>query len=59
MLHPYTEDQLVERPAIGRFAELGWGTGCALPDRRRGGAQRGLPAKLKLSELRLVCARRA
>ncbi len=21
---PYTEDQLVEKPAIGLFAELGW-----------------------------------
>jgi hypothetical protein len=24
MPHPYTEDQLVEQPAIGLFAELGW-----------------------------------
>jgi|CXWL01.1.fsa_nt_gi type I restriction enzyme R subunit len=24
--HPYTEDQLVEQPAIGLFAELGWHT---------------------------------
>jgi len=24
MSHAYTEDQLVERPAIGLFAELGW-----------------------------------
>jgi type I restriction enzyme R subunit len=23
---PYTEDQLVEQPAIGLFAELGWAT---------------------------------
>ncbi len=22
--HPYTEDQLVEQPAIGLFAHLGW-----------------------------------
>jgi type I restriction enzyme R subunit len=22
--HTYTEDQLVEQPAIGLFAELGW-----------------------------------
>ena len=32
--HAYTEDQLVEQPAIGLFAELGWQTrfryrGCA------------------------------
>jgi type I restriction enzyme R subunit len=24
--HAYTEDQLVEQPAIGPFAELGWAT---------------------------------
>jgi hypothetical protein len=23
-MHAYTEDQLVEQPAIGLFAELGW-----------------------------------
>ena len=27
--HAYTEDQLVEQPAIGLFAELGWTTVCA------------------------------
>jgi len=26
MPHAYTEDQLVEQPAIGLFAELGWKT---------------------------------
>jgi len=26
MSHAYTEDQLVEQPAIGLFAELGWQT---------------------------------
>jgi hypothetical protein len=26
MPHAYTEDQLVEQPAIGLFAELGWST---------------------------------
>ncbi|HZR16860.1 MAG TPA: hypothetical protein VFE51_05990 [Verrucomicrobiae bacterium] len=26
MPHAYTEDQLVERPVIGLFAELGWAT---------------------------------
>lgn len=34
---------------------LNLGDGCG----ERGGAQRGLPAKLKMSELRLVCARSA
>ncbi len=26
MSYAYTEDQFVERPAIGLFAELGWAT---------------------------------
>jgi type I restriction enzyme R subunit len=30
--HPYTEDQLVEQPAIGLFADLGWQTICALEE---------------------------
>src|SRR5438552_9063256 len=29
MPHAYTEDQPVERPATGLFAELGWQTGAA------------------------------
>jgi type I restriction enzyme, R subunit len=32
MVHPYTEDQLVEQPAIGLFAELGWQTVSALEE---------------------------
>ncbi|MEI7899752.1 MAG: type I restriction endonuclease, partial [bacterium] len=32
MPHPYTEDQLVEQPAIGLFAELGWVTLSALEE---------------------------
>jgi type I restriction enzyme R subunit len=32
MPHPYTEDQLVEQPAIGPFAELGWETVCAMEE---------------------------
>src|SRR5882672_3820375 len=32
MPHAYTEDQLVERPAIGLFAELGWTTVSALEE---------------------------
>jgi len=28
--HPFTEEQLVEQPAIGLFAELGWATVLAL-----------------------------
>ena len=30
--HPYTEDQLVEQPAIGLFAALDWQTVCALEE---------------------------
>jgi type I restriction enzyme R subunit len=30
--HPYTEDQLVEQPAIGLFVELGWQTVSALEE---------------------------
>ena len=32
MPHAYTEDQLVEQPAIGLFAELGWTTLSALEE---------------------------
>jgi hypothetical protein len=35
MPHAYTEDQLVEQPAIGLFAELGWTTLSALQNLRR------------------------
>ena len=31
--HAYTEDQLVEQPAIGLFAELGWSTVSAMEER--------------------------
>jgi type I restriction enzyme R subunit len=30
--HAYSEDQLVEQPAIGLFAELGWQTATALEE---------------------------
>ena len=32
MPHAYTEDQLVEQPSIGLFAELGWSTVSALEE---------------------------
>jgi hypothetical protein len=32
MSHAYTEDQLVEQPAIGLFAELGWTTLSAMEE---------------------------
>jgi type I restriction enzyme R subunit len=32
MPHPYSEDQLVEQPAIGLFAELGWQSASALEE---------------------------
>ena len=31
-LHAYTEDQLVEQPAIGLFADLGWQTVSAMEE---------------------------
>jgi type I restriction enzyme, R subunit len=31
--HAYTEDQLVEQPAIGLFAELGWQTLSAMEEK--------------------------
>jgi type I restriction enzyme R subunit len=31
-VHAYTEDQLVEQPAIGLFGELGWQTVSALEE---------------------------
>jgi hypothetical protein len=30
--HAYTEDQLVEQPAIGLFAELGWAVAVPPPN---------------------------
>ena len=35
MPHAYTEDQLVEQPAIGLFAELGWRTVSAMEELSR------------------------
>lgn len=32
MPHPYTEDQLIEQPAIGLFAAMGWQTLCAMEE---------------------------
>ena len=32
MSHAYTEDQLIEQPAIGLFAEPGWQGGRATPN---------------------------
>ncbi len=40
--HAFTEDQLVEQPAIGLFAELGWPTVSAI-DETFGAGGTGLP----------------
>ena len=48
MIHAYTEDQLVEQPAIGLFAELGWATVSALEEifgRSRGEETHSFPAE--------------
>ena len=44
MPHAYTEDQLVEQPAVGLFAELGWTTESALEE-TFGAPSPGLPAQ--------------
>jgi hypothetical protein len=33
MLRAYTEDRLIEQPAIGLFAEVGWTTGSLILSR--------------------------
>jgi type I restriction enzyme R subunit len=38
MPHAYTEDQLVEQPAIGLFGELGWNTVSAIEETFRHGS---------------------
>lgn len=43
--HPYTEDQLVEQPAIGLFAALGWQTLCALEETFGAGGTLGRETK--------------
>ena len=48
MPHAYTEDQLVEQPAIGLFAELGWQTVVAMEEvfgRSRGDETHSIPAE--------------
>ncbi len=58
MPHAYTEDQLVEQPAIGLFAELGWETVSALEEifgKETGTLRRETPAEVVL-EARLRAA---
>ncbi len=43
--HPYTEDQLVEQPAIGLFADLGWETVSAMEERFGPGGTLGRETK--------------
>ena len=45
MTHAYTEDQLVEQPAIGLFAALGWQTMSALEETFGAGGTLGREAK--------------
>ena len=45
MPHAYTEDQLVEQPAIGLFAELGWQTVSALEETFGAGGTLGRETK--------------
>jgi type I restriction enzyme R subunit len=60
MSHAYTEDQLVEQPAIGLFAELGWQTVVALEEvfGPAGTLQRETPGEVVLAaRLRAALAR--
>ena len=60
MPHAYTEDQLVEQPAIGLFAELGWTTVLALEEVFGAGGTLGreTPGEVVLvSRLRAALAR--
>ncbi|MBK8066631.1 MAG: type I restriction endonuclease subunit R [Rhodanobacteraceae bacterium] len=43
--HPYTEDQLVEQPAIGLFAEIGWQTVSAVDESLGAGGTLGRETK--------------
>lgn len=43
--HPYTEDQLVEQPAIGLFAALGWQTVSAMEETFGAGGSMGRETK--------------
>ena len=58
--HAYTEDQLVEQPAIGLFAALGWQTVSALEERLGAGGTLGRETKgevVLVERLRAALAR--
>src|ERR1700690_1084879 len=60
MSHAYTEDQLVEQPAIGLFAELGWQTVSALEETFGAGGTLGRETKgevVLVSRLRAALVR--
>ena len=61
MPHAYTEDQLVEQPAIGLFAALGWQTVSAMEEifgKDTGTLRRETPAEVVLeSRLRAALAK--
>ena len=59
--HAYTEDQLVEQPAIGLFAELGWAVAGPPPNSGVAGEPRdaGLLGRETKGEVVLMCRLRA
>ena len=61
MPHAYTEDQLVEQPAIGLFAELGWAVAGPPPNAGVAGEPRdaGLLGRETKGEVVLVSRLRA
>jgi hypothetical protein len=57
--HAYTEDQLVERPAVGLFAELGWQTVAAMEEVFEGlGTLRSSPVQPLLEKCTSVKVKR-
>ena len=56
MPHAYTEDQLVEQPAIGLFAELGWTAVSVLENLGANGATMGNVSNCKFKSMAIVCS---
>ena len=56
--HAYTEDQLVEQPAIGLFAELGWQTVSAMEAMFDASGTLGRETPVEVYERAAGCGRR-
>ena len=56
MPNPYTEDQLVEQPAIGLFAALGWQTVSAMEETFGAGSTLGRETRGEVVQTHRLCA---